>query len=126
MMEQDKETLEVKETRERLEDARVGDELTVLTKIGRDNRIIGRLSDGRVILFAADSPHNIDVGDTVVGEIIHVKDTYIILEPKKVLGDNEDALIVNLKNVGKSGSYQHAILAKGILRLIQECPSSLQ
>lgn len=114
------------EPHERLEDVRVGDELTVLTKAGRDDRIIGRLSDGRVILFAKDSPYELEIGDTVVGEVIHVKDTYVLIKPNKILGDNTDALEINLKNVIASGHYQHAVLAKGILELLERCPSTSQ
>lgn len=114
--------------RERLEDVRKGDILTVLTKAGRDDRVIGRLSDGRVILFAKDSPHEINIGDTVVGEVIYVQDTFVLVDPKDIHGDDRDALDINLKNVISSGHYQHAVLAKGIRRILEvlECDSTTQ
>ena len=107
----------------RFEEVNINDEIMVLARKGRKDKdgndtIIGRLADGRAILFSKDTTFDIKPGDTVIGEIVHVAARYVIVKPLRVLGDSTEALIENLKNVANSGYYQHAILAKGILYLI--------
>lgn len=110
---------------QRLEEISNGDKITVLTREGREGpdgtkTIIGRLADGRVILFSRDSTLAVSVNDTVQGEVVHVHQNYIIVLPSKVMGDTTEALIENLKHVAQSGYYQHAVLAKGILYLMSK------
>jgi len=109
---------------QRMEEINVGDRITILAREGRETAgqrtIIGRLADGRVILFSKDSPIKIKAAETVVGEVVHVKQTYIIVMPEKVMGDTVEAMIENLKNVKASGYYQHAVLASGLLYLISK------
>lgn len=105
---------------QRVEELNLNDEITVLVRRGRDDSKIGRLSDGRVLLFTTDTPFNVEVGDTVVGEIVHITTKYLLVKPLRVMGDNFEAMIENLKNVEASGHYQHAVLAKGLLWLIGE------
>lgn len=99
----------------------VGQEIITLVKSGRENTLIGRFTDGRVILFSKESPlrEKIKEGNTLKGKITHVSNTYILVEPEEVYEDSLEALKLNLKNVENSGYYQHAVLAKALLYLIE-------
>ena len=103
---------------QRFEEVNLDDEITVLARSGRGQSIIGRLTDGRVILFPKEHKLNVKPGDTVIGKVVHISKTYVIVSPEKVMGDTMEALLENLKNVSMSGYYQHAVLAKGMLFLI--------
>lgn len=103
----------------RLEEICIDDEMIILVREGRDGKVIGRLADGRVILFPKETTFKINSGDTVLGKVVHVTKTYIIVEPQRVLGDTFEAMMQNLKNVSESGYYQHAVLAKGITYIIR-------
>ena len=105
---------------QRFEDVNLGDELVILARRGKDDKAIGRLADGRVILFSKESPMKVNPGDTVLGEMVHITRTYTIVMPRKVLGDTTEALILNLKNVSESGYYQHQVLAKALLHLVEK------
>lgn len=110
---------------QRLEEISNGDKITVLTREGREGSdgtktVIGRLADGRVILFSRDSTLAVTPHDTVQGEVVYVHHNYIIVMPSKVMGDTTEALLENLKHVAESGYYQHAVLAKGILYLMSK------
>lgn len=107
-------------TMQRFEEINLHDEITVLAKTGRDNRPIGRLADGRVILFSKDTTFKISPGETVIGEVVHISGKYLIVKPQRVLGDTTEAMLENLRNVTASGYYQHAVLAKGLLFLISK------
>ncbi len=105
---------------ERFEDINLGDELVILARRGKDGNAIGRLADGRVILFSKESTMKVNPGDTVLGDMVHITRTYTIVMPRKVLGDTTEALILNLKNVSESGYYQHQVLAKALLHLVEK------
>jgi len=109
---------------QRIEELDIGTKLIVLAREGKEKdgekTVIGRLADGRAIVFAKGSPMKITPGDTVMGEIVYVKRNYVIINPETVLGDTMEALIENLKNVGSSGYYQHAVLAKALLWMIKK------
>ncbi len=111
---------EVEYRSQRFEDINLGDELVILARRGKDGNAIGRLADGRVILFSKESTMKVNPGDTVLGEIVHVTRTYTIVMPKKVLGDTIEALILNLRNVCRSGYYQHSVLSRALLYLVTE------
>jgi len=98
--------------------SRVGEEVVVLAREGKDNTVVGKYADGRVILFSDDSMYKINPGDTVVGEIVRDAKNYVLVEPKQVMGDTLEALMVNLRNVAGNSYYSHSILAKALLYLI--------
>jgi len=106
--------------RPRLDEVNLGDKLVVLMRKGRGDSVIGRLADGRVILPSERSTMRINPGDTVVCEIVYITKRYVLMMPERVLGDTTEALILNLKNVAESGYYQHAVLAKAFLFLIEK------
>ena len=105
---------------QRYEEISLGDELVILARKGKDDKPIGRLADGRVILFSKESTMQVNPGDTVIGEMVHITRSYTIVMPKRVLGDTVEALIMNLMNVEQSGYYQHSVLAKALKYLIEK------
>lgn len=105
---------------QRYEEINIGDEMVILARKGKDGKAIGRLADGRVILFSKESTLQVNEDDTVIGEMVHITRTYTIVMPKKVLGNTTEALILNLRNVCSSGYYQHSILARALLYLIEK------
>jgi len=77
----------------------LGQKINVQTMPGREGKAIGRLSDGRVILFDQASPHY-DVlapGQSVEGHVIVISENYVIVspirEPERV--DDKPILIVS-------------------------------
>ncbi len=99
---------------------REGEKIVVLARQGRENTVIGRYADGRIILFADESAYTINPGDTVKGTIVRDAQNYVIVDPEEVLGDTLEALVLNLQVVSDSGYYQHQVLAKALLYLIQK------
>ena len=60
-----------------------GEVLTVITVMGRDERVISRLPDGRAILFSRYSPHSnlIEPSQEVDCRVVRGAPNYIIVEP---------------------------------------------
>jgi len=96
-----------------------GMQLVTIAKAGKDGTIVGRYTDGRVILFDKESPLSIQVNDTVIGYVKHVARNYIVMDPKRIVNDPDEALMVNLENVANSGYYQHAVLAQALIHIIK-------
>ena len=63
-------------------DVNLGEEIQVKTLLGRDSNIVGRLSDGRIILFGRDNPylHLLRENQTVNCHVVFVHEKYIIAE----------------------------------------------
>jgi len=99
---------------------RVGEEVVVLAREGKDNTVVGKYADGRVILFSDDSMYKINPGDTVVGEIVRDAKNYVLVEPKRVLGDTLEALIFNLDHITRGSYYSHSIFSRALLYLIKK------
>ena len=66
-----------------LQQLRLGDKITVHTVPGREGNIIGRLPDGRVILFDQKSQYfdMLAPGQSVESSVIAMSENYIIVEP---------------------------------------------
>ncbi len=124
-------------------DVNLGDEIQVRTLLGRDSNIVGRLSDGRVILFGRDNPylHLLRENQTVNCHVVYVHEKYIIAEPigdpsplpdsEQVFTDEvqeespleefleEPSLIEELERVSKQGYGDMVIIAKALLQVIR-------
>ena len=124
-------------------DVNLGEEIQVRTLLGRDSNIVGRLSDGRVILFGRDNPylHLLRENQTVNCHVVYVHEKYIIAEPigdpsslsdsEQVFTDEvqeespleefleEPSLIEELERVSKQGYGDMAIIAKALLQVIR-------
>jgi len=76
----------------------LGDKITVQTMRGRGTTVIGRLTDGRVVLFDQNSQYfNLLVpGQSVEGHISHIQENYVILTP---ISEPEEMEFVNAPEV---------------------------
>ena len=65
-------------------DIGLGDEIQVVTFLGRDGNVIGRLTDSRLILFGKENPYfNVLRENQLVNcHVVFVHDKYIIVEPR--------------------------------------------
>ena len=124
-------------------DVNLGEEIQVRTLLGRDSNIVGRLPDGRIILFGKDNPylHLLRENQTVNCHVVYVHEKYIIAEPigdpsplqdsEQVVTDEvqeespleefleEPSLIEELERVSKQGYGDMAIIAKALLQVIR-------
>jgi len=124
-------------------DVNLGEEIQVRTLLGRDKNIVGRLPDGRVILFGKDNPylHLLRENQTVDCHVVFIHENYIIVEPtgdpsplpdsEQVVEDEvqeelsleefpeEPALIDELERISVQGYGDTAIIAKALLQIIR-------
>ncbi len=124
-------------------DVNLGEEIQVRTLLGRDRNIVGRLPDGRIILFGKDNPHLhlLRENQTVNCHVVFVHEKYIIAEPigdPSSLSDSEQVftdevqeespleefleepfLIEELERVSEQGYGDMAIIAKALLQIIR-------
>jgi len=72
----------------------LGEKITVRTLPGRGGKPIGRLPDGRVILFDQDSPYfnMLAPGQSVESHVIVISENYVIVRP---IREPEEAVIVH-------------------------------
>lgn len=105
----------------RINEVRVGEVLTVRTFEGKDGGIIGRLPDGRVILFNKDSVyHNMLASRQVVeARVVHATRTYVIADPLSPPKTGVNALKANLKALTEAEDWEHAVIAEALLHVIQ-------
>jgi len=99
----------------------VGEVLTVRTFLGKDNGVIGRFPDGRVILFNKESEYFGKIGPDQVVEarVVYVASNYVIVDPLSPPKVGVDALKADLKALTKSEDSEHAALAEGLLYIVQ-------
>ncbi len=124
-------------------DVNLGEEIQVRTLLGRDSNIVGRLSDGRVILFGRDNPylHLLRENQLVNCHVTFIHENYIIVEPiddpspipdsEQVVEDEvqeelsleevpeEPALIDELERISVQGYGDTAIIGKALLQIIR-------
>ena len=105
----------------RKEGVSVGDVLTVRTFEGKDGGVIGRLPEGKVILFNKKSSYydQLNPNQVVEGKVIYVARTYVIVDPLSPPKSGVDALRASLKALTKSENWEHAVIAEALLYLIQ-------
>lgn len=72
----------------------LGEDMIVRTLPGRGGKPIGRLPDGRVILFDQNSPYfdMLAPGQSVKGHVIVISENYIIVSPTR---EPEEAVVVH-------------------------------
>ncbi|MBU0778038.1 hypothetical protein KKF82_07250 [Patescibacteria group bacterium] len=72
----------------------LGEKITVKTLPGRGGKPIGRLPDGRVILFDQNSPYfdMLATGQSVECHVIVISENYVIVSP---IREPEEAVIVH-------------------------------
>ncbi|KYH41591.1 MAG: hypothetical protein AYL32_004030 [Candidatus Bathyarchaeota archaeon B26-2] len=105
---------------ERKSKVQVGDTLIVRTFEGKDGGVIGRLPDGKVILFNKKSTYydQLGPGQVVEAKIIYEARTYVIVDPLSPPKTGIEALKANLKALKDSEDWEHAVIAEALLYLI--------
>lgn len=113
----------------------LGEKITVRTVPGRGGKPIGRLPDGRVILFDQNSPYHdmLAPGQSVEGNVIVISENYVIVDP---IREPEEAVIVHypeedfpeidvddivkdLEKMIKKVSGNAEVIPKALLRVIR-------
>ena len=113
----------------------LGEEMIVRTLPGRGGKPIGRLPDGRVILFDQNSPYfdMLAPGQSVEGHVIVISENYIIVSP---IREPEEAVVVHypeddfpeidvddivkdLEKMIKKVSGNAEVIPKALLRVIR-------
>lgn len=105
----------------RREEVSVGEVLTVRTFEGKDGGVIGRLQDGRVILFNKDSAFfdQLSSRQVVEAKVSYVARNYVIVDPLSPPKTGVDALKANLKALTDSEDSEHAVLAEALLHIME-------
>ncbi|GAH60744.1 unnamed protein product [marine sediment metagenome] len=117
----------------------LGDKITVHTVRGRDDTVIGRLSDGRVVLFDQKSTffNLLAPGQSVECHVIFIKENYVIVNPisEPVIVDptsepeeieivhlpevEVDDIVEDLEKLIEKVSGNAQVIPKALLRIIQ-------
>lgn len=122
----------------------LGDRISVPTIRGYKGDIIGRLPDGRTIVFSRDSPYvnMLSTGQSVECNVIYVSKGYIIVDPirepdiieKRVEPEveietadrselQEDDILFKLTDVIEKGEWEMAVVAMALRYLIENFES---
>jgi hypothetical protein len=108
----------------------LGEKLTVRTMPGRDDTVISRLQDGRVILFDQNSKYfdMIAPGQSVECSVIVITENYVIVSPVRepeeaVVAHYEEIevedIIEELEELVEKLSGNAEIIPRALLRVIQ-------
>ena len=97
----------------------VGETYATIARRGKDDTIVGKFSDGRYILFTRWHDQ-IEPGDIVFGTVVAAKKNCILMEPEEIYQrDDPNGILKVLNKVADSGHFQHAVIARGLLLIIQ-------
>jgi len=106
-----------------------GDRISVRTLRGRAGNVIGRLPDGRAILFSRDSPYRemLAPGQEVDCYVVRVAPRYIIVEPinepapveKRKLIEVDETLIEDLRGLAEGEDPAMSVIARALLHIIE-------
>ena len=118
-----------------------GDRITVQTLRGFKGNIIGRLPDGRVVIFNRDSPYKsmLALDQSVDCSVAYVSERYVIVdpirEPKLLEGvptsevepvvkeetteTEKDRRFENLRRLSEEGEWETAIFARAFIHIIE-------
>ncbi|MCW3988619.1 MAG: hypothetical protein NWE88_00930 [Candidatus Bathyarchaeota archaeon] len=113
-----------------LEDLGLGDRIIVHTIRGREDTVISRLQDGRIILFDQNSQYwdLLAPGQTVECHIINIKENYVIVNPISEPEETEvsyipelgvDTIVEDLEKLIESVSGNAEIIPRALLRIIR-------
>jgi len=121
----------------------LGDRLTVQTIRGIKGNIIGRLPDGRAMLFDQESPYMKMLGPEQLVEcnVIHISSRYVIVEPisepepfkrlrsysdePKPIEEKDspdidgDEILEDLRRISEKGEWEIAIMANALIHMIE-------
>jgi len=121
----------------------LGGRITVQTLMGVKGNIIGRLPDGRMVLFNRDSPYRsmLALGQSVDCSVNHIAERYVIVdpirEPKFLEGERaptsevepvereetteieKDRRFENLRRLSEEGEWEMAIFARALIHIME-------
>jgi len=105
----------------------IGKRITVQTLMGVKGNIVGRLPDGRVVIFNRDSPYRsmLALDQSVECSINYVSERYVIVdpirEPKPIerLKPKEPDLSEKLRRLSEEGEWETAIFARALLHIME-------
>lgn len=105
-----------------LEEVGIGEVLRVRTFMGREGNVVGRLSDGRIILFNKESPYInlIEPGELVEVKVVYVAQNYIIVDPLAPPKGGVEGLKESLRDLIGVEDWEIAVLAKSMLYIIEK------
>ena len=100
----------------------LGEEMEVLVLKGKGDSIIGRMRDGRVILFNRENPIFQDLRPAVVVncKVSFIAQNYIIVDPISPPDTGVKAIILGLDMVSESDNWELAILGQAVKYLIEQ------
>jgi len=120
-----------------------GDRITVQTFRGFKGNIIGKLPDGRMVLFNRDSPYisTLAPDQSVDCSVNHVAEKYVIVDPirepkllekekaptnevepverEETTEIEEDRRFENLRRLSEEGGWETAIFARALIHIIE-------
>jgi hypothetical protein len=106
----------------RLEEVNVGDVLSIRTLKGKDGGVIGRLLDGKVILFNRENTLFAELlpRQVVEARITYVAQTYIIVDPLSPPMTGVDGLKASLRLLADSADWEIAVIAESLLHIMNQ------
>ena len=106
----------------RLEEVSVGDVLNIRTLNGKDGGVIGRLPDGKVILFNRESTLFAELlpRQVVEARVTYVAQTYIIVDPLSSPKTGVDGLKASLRVLADSADWEIAVIAESLLHIMTQ------
>ena len=106
----------------RLEEVKVGDILNIRMLKGKDGGVIGRLPDGKVILFNRENMLYAELLPRQVVEVrvTYVAQTYIIVDPLSPPKTGIEALKASLRVLIDSMDWEKAVIAESLLYIMDQ------
>jgi len=126
----------------------LGDRINVQTFRGIKGNIVGKLPDGRTIIFDRDSPYlnMLSPGQSVECNVIHVSERYVIVDPmrepeplertRRPVSETEprerakppetekDGLLEDLRRLSEEGEWEKAVIAEALIHIIETLEAS--
>jgi len=104
------------------EEISIGQTITVRAFMGRAGNVVGRLADGRIILFNKESQHlaNIEPGTLIDARVVYVAKNYIIVDPIATPEGGIESLKKSLRALMEIEDWEMAVLAKSLLYIIEK------
>lgn len=119
----------------------IGERITVQTLKGVKGNIVGRLPDGRMVLFNRDSPYMsmLALNQSVDCSVNHVAEKYVIVDPirepkflervptsevepvdrEETTEVEDDRRFENLRRLSEGGGWEMAIFARALIHIIE-------
>jgi len=104
------------------EEVSIGQTITVRAFMGRAGNVVGRLTDGRIILFNKESPYlaQIEPGTLIDAKVVYVAKNYIIVDPIATPEGGIESLKKSLRALIGIEDWEMAVLAKSLLYIIEK------